>query len=129
MEFHQTVRGAKFFDRDIPSLIKQLSRIADSLEKKQEHSAPTPLVGRRASCIRLSFDEYQALVSRLFPDDGITVEYALDGLWYESSSGNDFTDEDFFEPLAEQLGVSRVLSIHADDSEPIRVWIEYKEVD
>lgn len=121
MEFHQTVRGAKFFDRDIPSLIKQLSRIADSLEKKPDPTAPAKM-----ACHRFSFEEYGKLVSRLFPDDGITVHYALDGLWYESLSGDDFTDEDFFEPLAEQLGVSRVVSIHADDAEPVNVWVVYR---
>lgn len=122
MDFHQTVRGAKFFDRDIPSLIKQLSRIADSLEKKQE-----PTDSAKMACRRFSFEEYEKLVSRLFPDDGIVVHYALGGLWYSSSG--DFTDEDLFEPLAEQLGVSRVVSVHADDAEPVNVWVVYREAD
>ena len=126
MEFHQTVRGAKFFDRDIPSLIKQLSRIADSLEKKPE---PTVSTKECMACRRFSFEEYGKLISRLFPDDGITVHCALDGLWYENFSGEDFTNEDFFEPLAEQLGASRIVSIHADDTEPVNVWVVYKEVD
>lgn len=126
MDFHQTVRGAKFFDRDIPSLIKQLSRIADSLEKKPE---PTTPAKERMACRRFSFEEYKSLLSRLFPDDGIIVHCALDGLWYKSLSGNDFTDEDFFEPLAEQLGISRIISIHADDAEPVNVWVVYREVD
>lgn len=36
MQFHETVRGVKFFDRDIPALIKALNRVADELEKNRE---------------------------------------------------------------------------------------------
>lgn len=32
-EFFKTERGRRFYDRDVPSLITQLKRIADSLEK------------------------------------------------------------------------------------------------
>lgn len=36
LQFHETVRGTKFFDRDIPALIKALNRVADELEKSRE---------------------------------------------------------------------------------------------
>lgn len=32
-EFFKTERGRRYYDRDFPSLITQLKRIADSLEK------------------------------------------------------------------------------------------------
>lgn len=34
-EFFKTPMGRKFYEQDFPDLIKQLKRIADSLEKKQ----------------------------------------------------------------------------------------------
>lgn len=35
IQFHETVRGAKFFDHQLPQLIKALNRVADEMEKKR----------------------------------------------------------------------------------------------
>lgn len=35
-EFHKTPMGRCFYERDMPNLIKQLSRIADALENLEE---------------------------------------------------------------------------------------------
>jgi hypothetical protein len=35
LHFHETVRGAKFFDRDLPDLIKAINRLSDELEKNR----------------------------------------------------------------------------------------------
>ena len=37
-EFHETVRGARFYDGQIPRLVDAMERIADSLEKLVEQS-------------------------------------------------------------------------------------------
>ena len=36
LHFHETVRGAKFFDHDIPALIKAINRLSDELKKSRE---------------------------------------------------------------------------------------------
>ena len=36
LHFHETVRGAKFFDHDLPSLIKAINRLSDELAKNRE---------------------------------------------------------------------------------------------
>lgn len=36
MQFHETQYGKKFFDSQLPKLIKELGRIADALEKANE---------------------------------------------------------------------------------------------
>lgn len=36
LQFHETVRGKVFFESQLPSLIKALSRIANALEQKNE---------------------------------------------------------------------------------------------
>jgi hypothetical protein len=36
LNFHETVRGAKFFDHDIPALIKAINRLSDELKKSRE---------------------------------------------------------------------------------------------
>ena len=36
MKFHETVFGKRFFDGQLPNLIKQLARIADALEESNE---------------------------------------------------------------------------------------------
>ena len=35
-EFHRTARGQKFYDKDLPQLVKALSRVGDLLEKLNE---------------------------------------------------------------------------------------------
>lgn len=35
-QFHETVYGKRFFDSQLPKLIKTLERIADALEKQNE---------------------------------------------------------------------------------------------
>ena len=37
--FHETRYGIRFFDSQLPALIKQLTRIADALEKQNEKEA------------------------------------------------------------------------------------------
>lgn len=34
--FHETMYGKRFFDSQLPALIKQLTRIADALEKQNQ---------------------------------------------------------------------------------------------
>lgn len=36
IQFHETIRGKRFFDGQLPALIKALERIADALEKQNE---------------------------------------------------------------------------------------------
>lgn len=36
--FYETVRGARFFDAQLPALIKNLSRIADAMERQEQRS-------------------------------------------------------------------------------------------
>lgn len=33
MQFHESVRGARFFDHDVPKLIKSITRLADAIEE------------------------------------------------------------------------------------------------
>ena len=33
IDFHRTVMGAKFYNKDLPELVRNLARIADALEK------------------------------------------------------------------------------------------------
>ena len=43
--FHQTVVGHRFFEHQLPELIRQLARIADQLERLQKQAgqqAPQP---------------------------------------------------------------------------------------
>lgn len=35
--FHETMYGKRFFDSQLPKLIKELGRIADALEKQNEN--------------------------------------------------------------------------------------------
>lgn len=35
--FHETVYGKRFFDKQLPDLIKALTRIADALENKNKN--------------------------------------------------------------------------------------------
>lgn len=35
-QFHETMYGKRFFDSQLPALIKQLTRIADALENKNK---------------------------------------------------------------------------------------------
>ena len=35
LQFYETVRGAKFFDYQLPQLIKALNRVADEMEKSR----------------------------------------------------------------------------------------------
>lgn len=36
IQFHETAMGKRFFDSQLPKLIKELGRIADALEKANE---------------------------------------------------------------------------------------------
>ena len=36
LQLHETAYGKRFFDAQLPELIKQLKRIADALEKQNE---------------------------------------------------------------------------------------------
>ena len=42
IEFGHTMRGAKFYDADVPRIAKALERIADQLEKQNEKPKPAP---------------------------------------------------------------------------------------
>ncbi len=41
-EFHQTMRGARYYDVQLPALIKNLSRIADAMEKQEQRGIEPP---------------------------------------------------------------------------------------
>lgn len=47
LQFYETVRGARFFDHQLPQLIKAINRVADEMEKsrlaneKKAESKPT----------------------------------------------------------------------------------------
>ena len=44
LQFHETVYGKRFFDSQLPALIKALNRIADQMQAEKEMSAsPFPL--------------------------------------------------------------------------------------
>ena len=40
IQFHETRAGAEFYRRTMPELVKQLTRIADALEKVVERGEP-----------------------------------------------------------------------------------------
>lgn len=37
IQFHETILGKRFFEHQLPNLIRQLSRIADALEEQNEN--------------------------------------------------------------------------------------------
>ena len=41
-EFFQTVMGHRFYERDVPALVRQLARIADGLERLADAREPGP---------------------------------------------------------------------------------------
>lgn len=47
-EFFQTLMGRKFYEHDVPELVRQLKRIADALEAAQTGSTAT-VVPKKAS--------------------------------------------------------------------------------
>ena len=40
-QFHETLRGKKFFEADLPRLIKALERVADQIEQANQSSSDT----------------------------------------------------------------------------------------
>lgn len=77
------------------------------------------------TCIILPNDEFDRIVSDIYPDDDTDVTYELDGI---SVSVNDDCAEDLYSRLAEYFDVKEITSIHIDDCEyPIGVWIVYKD--
>lgn len=69
MEFFQTHMGQKFYDVDVPQVVRALTRIADSLEKKTE---PRPLTVDRdevplSVLKKLSFIIHQEKLQEHFP--------------------------------------------------------------
>jgi len=42
-QFYETLKGRKFFEADLPRLIKALERVADQLEKANQSSSDTQI--------------------------------------------------------------------------------------
>jgi len=42
-QFHETLRGKKFFEADLPRLIKALERVADQIEQANQSSSDTQI--------------------------------------------------------------------------------------
>ena len=44
--FHQTAMGRDFYERTIPALVREISRLSDLLEKLAERQAEHPVGGK-----------------------------------------------------------------------------------
>ena len=79
------------------------------------------------TCICMELEEYKTLILDL-TEGYKQVEYTYDGLYYEDTEKAEEEDTSWEgsieETLSKYFGVT-VLSVHADDSEYIGVWICY----
>ncbi len=48
-DFHRTRMGVTYYERTLPELVEQLTRIADLLERTLAQSAPAPTAERKKS--------------------------------------------------------------------------------
>lgn len=81
------------------------------------------------TCIFMTLDEFQSLIDTL--TDGLRyIDYELDGIsFYHTDKAEEtetYWNQDLNETLSEYFDAP-VTSVHADDSEPIGIWICYKQ--
>ena len=48
LQFHETVRGTRFFDHDVPKLIKSITRLADAIEESNRLQQEALAVAKEA---------------------------------------------------------------------------------
>lgn len=77
------------------------------------------------SCIVLESEEYDYVLSRIYPDSEVSTEYTLEGISIEIDGELPDTD-DLHERLAKYYDVEKVTSVHMDDCDNIGVWIVYE---
>lgn len=51
-DFHNTLMGKKFYQNDVPELVKQLTRIADVLEKEKNKDIKEDEIGNSFSAVK-----------------------------------------------------------------------------
>lgn len=83
---------------------------------------------QKVNCIFMTLEEFQALVLNL--TDGLReIEYELEGIGFNDTEKSEEIDtywnRSLNETLSEYFQVP-VTSVHADDSDPIGIWICYK---
>lgn len=83
---------------------------------------------KNISCIFMPFSEFQILITKL--TDGLReITYELDGISFNNTEKAEETDvywnQYLNETLSEYFQVP-VTSVHADDSDPIGIWIAYR---
>lgn len=118
MEFHNTMYGKRFFDNQLPSLIRALNRIADNqeaglAEKRMEASSKSNVGTDSASKIYVCYEENSVAlyskagnISKLF----VTSEEALAKDWakrsYEMAAGSGYhpIDEADYAELMDHIG-------------------------
>lgn len=96
-------------------------------KKRNDHTHPIDDY-TKVSCIVMPYDEFQTLIATL--TDGLReITYDLDGISFNHTDKADEIDKywnrDLNETLSDYFQVS-VTSVHADDFEPIGIWIGYR---
>ena len=70
-QLHETIMGQRFFQRDLPALVKAVNRVADALEKREEAAPKTDdkqdengrkLWFRAGVSVNLSAEEYAEVI-------------------------------------------------------------------
>ncbi len=83
---------------------------------------------KNISCIFMPFSEFQTLITKV-TDELRKITYELDGISFNNTEKAEDTDvywnQSLNETLSEYFQVP-VTSVHADDSNPIGIWIAYR---
>lgn len=82
-------------------------------------------VSQLRSCIVLEPEEYDYILTQIYPDAEISTEYTLEGISVDID-GSDPDTDDLHGRLAKHFDVEKVTSVHMDDCENIGVWIVYE---
>lgn len=76
-----------------------------------------------SQCMYFTSTEFSEVIKELFDAD---VEYSLDGIWLgDKKNGDEISQEELYEKLAECFNVAEIVSIHSDNWESVGVWVEY----
>lgn len=135
LQFHETVRGKNFFEYHIPSLIKALSRIADSME----HTAPKAAVPTK---VYICYHENSPELSIENPViDEMTVADSLEGVrkiladWIEAGKANeyaplnDFDKVEFFNDIVSGKDTELLLYHKQDENSRLYYALAVKQSD
>jgi len=81
----------------------------------------------KRKCLCMPCDEFEELINTIFDED-IAIEYCCeDNGWYVEDNDDDISEYDVQFELEKYFGI-KITDIHADDCQPCRLWISYKEV-